>query len=853
VHLRALAIAAALAAAAPAGAQGAGPVAAYSFDAGSGAAVADASGNGNTGTVTGSAWTSQGRYGSALSFDGADDYVSVPDSASLDLGGSLTVEAWVWPEALSGYHTIAFKGTTTSVNYFLDLLADEVDFGFTSSGWREHVTPSANVPAAAWTHVAAVYDRSANQVRLYTGGVLRATFSQSRNLTSNGAPLRIGASPFGEAFAGRIDDLRIYNRALSQAEIQSDLATPVGGAPPPDTTPPAVTITAPAEGATLRGTVTLVAAATDDVGVARVEFYLGGALLGTDSAAPYALSWNTTGVPAGGYSLTAVAFDPASNQAASPPVGVVVDDSPPPAPNSIDFRPNVAYAYDYGTQTSLPAAFGGGEFTLELWIRPDASFPVGPTTAGTAGQLTNWSSADNAPYSSSSWWYEGNFLLDGHNNAAFASGTFSLQFYGGGRLRWLFGDGTNPGSGGVRSVGAYPASGAPSLLDGLWHQVTLVRRWSGASSAALEMWIDGALAASATSPARTDMRTYWDGWSGFPNGQAGWFWGAEKQAAIGALSQYEDYKGLLDEVRFWSRAKTPEEIAASWAAAVTGTEPGLVGLYSFDTGTGLSFCNALSAGSHCIALTNMQSGYWSGEDAPLVPPAPDTAAPVRSGGSPSGTLPPGTTQATLSLATNESATCRYATSPGTPYAAMPGAFSTTGGLSHSTVVGGLANGGSYSYSVRCQDAAGNANADDYPIAFSVAASAPATVTFDSPVPPGSPDSLLGTYQGINFNNLWRWSGPYAADPTRSAYFSSDVPSRTFTFSGGPRLLESLLAYTASGTGTLTLSDDRGQSRTLNVTAGTLVLVATGWSLPSTTVTVAFTGGWDLGVDDITHR
>jgi hypothetical protein len=273
--------------------------------------------------------------------------------------------------------------------------------------------------------------------------------------------------------------------------------------------------------------------------------------------------------------------------------------------------------------------------------------------------------------------------------------------------------------------------------------------------------------------------------------------------------------------------------------------------------TGYSDTGLAPATSYAYAVSALDGAGNASDLSPAVPGTtlpPDTTPPVRSGGSPSGTLPAGTTQATLSLATNEAATCRYAASPGTPYAAMPGAFSTTGGLSHSTVVGGLANGGSYSYFVRCQDGAANPNPDDYLIAFSVAATGPATVvTFDNPVPPGSADSLLGTFQGINFGNLWRWSDPFAADPTRSAYYSSNVSSRAFTFSGGPRLLESLRAYTASGTGTLTVSDDRGQIRILSVTAGALLTVTTGWSLPSTTVTVAFTGGWDLGIDDITYR
>ncbi|KKT82454.1 MAG: LamG domain protein jellyroll fold domain protein, partial [Candidatus Giovannonibacteria bacterium GW2011_GWC2_44_9] len=104
----------------------------------------------------------------------------------------------------------------------------------------------------------------------------------------------------------------------------------------------------------------------------------------------------------------------------------------------------------------------------------------------------------------------------------------------------------------------------------------------------------------------------------------------------------------------------------------------------------------------------------------------DSAPPARSSGSPSGVLPSGTTQATLSLTTDENATCKYSTTAGTPYSSMPNTFSATGGVSHSTTVTGLTDGNTYTYYIRCQDAVGNVNADDFIIAFSIASSAPSS-------------------------------------------------------------------------------------------------------------------------------
>jgi hypothetical protein len=286
------------------------------------------------------------------------------------------------------------------------------------------------------------------------------------------------------------------------------------------------------------------------------------------------------------------------------------------AATAVRFTQNAASEHDHGLQLAIPPAFGEGEFTLEMWLKPDDTYPVGPVNGGEE-QLTNWYDGDEEPYGSGSWWYSGNFLLDGHNNSSFNNGTFSLQFYGGGRLRWMLGDGGAPGPGDVWAVEAYPATATPSLLDGLWHHVALVRRWTGASDADLELWIDTALVDSETSDQRSDLRSWFDGWSGFPEDQEGWFWGAEKQACVGVLTQYEDYKGLIAELRFWTVARSGVELAADAQRALGGNEAGLVGYYRMAEGTGSETCDALDD-TRCLALVDMKPGYWADEGPPLL-------------------------------------------------------------------------------------------------------------------------------------------------------------------------------------------------------------------------------------------
>jgi hypothetical protein len=103
-------------------------------------------------------------------------------------------------------------------------------------------------------------------------------------------------------------------------------------------------------------------------------------------------------------------------------------------------------------------------------------------------------------------------------------------------------------------------------------------------------------------------------------------------------------------------------------------------------------------------------------------PAADTTPPVRANGAPTGTVP--APAASLTLTTNEPATCRYATVAGTPFGSMSGMYGTNGNLNHSATLTGLAPGQNYSYHIRCQDTPGNQNTNDYTISFATSASAP---------------------------------------------------------------------------------------------------------------------------------
>ena len=205
-----------------------GLVAAYGLNASSGSSVVDASGRGNGGTVSGAVWSASGRFGSALSFDGVNDWVTVADSASLDLSSGMTVEAWVRPSKAGGWRTVVCKERPGGVVY--GLYGDQAGgrpLGQIDVGGERNAVGSAALPLNAWSHLATTFDGST--VRLFVNGVQVGSLPFSGSMPASTGSFRLGGNGvWGEWFAGLIDEVRVYNRALTATEIQQDMQTPVG-------------------------------------------------------------------------------------------------------------------------------------------------------------------------------------------------------------------------------------------------------------------------------------------------------------------------------------------------------------------------------------------------------------------------------------------------------------------------------------------------------------------------------------------------------------------------------------------------------------------------------------------------
>lgn len=202
----------------------------WTFDEGSGTTAYDASGNGNNGTWngTGSHFTG-GKVGTyAGQFNGVDDYIEIPSTNSLSIGSNkISYSAWVNPLA-ADYRTVFSKGyDATDGGYSLRITRDSEPIKAFAEVHASGTTGAAgvynNIANNIWSYLTGTYDGT--QLCLYVNGVLNACTNYSGNIQTNNLSLRIGrlstAQIINAYFKGLVDEVRIYNRVLSAAEIQA--------------------------------------------------------------------------------------------------------------------------------------------------------------------------------------------------------------------------------------------------------------------------------------------------------------------------------------------------------------------------------------------------------------------------------------------------------------------------------------------------------------------------------------------------------------------------------------------------------------------------------------------------------
>lgn len=194
--------------------------------------------SGNNATLQNGATYGNGKAGQGFQFDGADDQISIPHNANQNGGTNLTLEAWINPTSLPHGGTIVQKRSSSNVGGWVFEPTQAIGGGNTTNGlsfvimiggnYQFLFAPANVLTTNAWQHVAATYDGAF--MRVYVDGIEVANRAQTGSIDASTEPIVIGRNVVGtQAYSGTIDEIGIYNRALSASEIRDQFYAGSGG------------------------------------------------------------------------------------------------------------------------------------------------------------------------------------------------------------------------------------------------------------------------------------------------------------------------------------------------------------------------------------------------------------------------------------------------------------------------------------------------------------------------------------------------------------------------------------------------------------------------------------------------
>jgi len=202
--------------------EGSGLMAYYSFDGNSN----DSSGNGLNGTLNGATLTSDkfGNSDKAYSFDG-NDYIEISDDPKLTSTDQLSIVAWFKKSSSSNLFTIIQKGYTDYYEEYILSVKNSSIYFDVGDGGGPYIQPNVSVSSGVWHHIVAVHNRVGgnSSLKIYLNGqnIGGTVINPTRTPMDNSYSVKIGkrTNYSTQSFIGQIDEVRIYNRALSDEEV----------------------------------------------------------------------------------------------------------------------------------------------------------------------------------------------------------------------------------------------------------------------------------------------------------------------------------------------------------------------------------------------------------------------------------------------------------------------------------------------------------------------------------------------------------------------------------------------------------------------------------------------------------
>lgn len=279
----------------------------WKLDESSGLIASDSSGNNYTGTLKNNPTWVSGYIGNGLNFNGANHYVQVADNANINLAGTpYTISFW-FQHNLSSSQAAGVMNKFGNGGYLLGISGGKFLVRHVATGANYTLSGNVTLSSGIWYHATIVYDRST--LKIYINGNLDKQMNATADLAANTSQLELGR--FSSAYyKGLLDEVRIYNRALSPSEVL-DIYNDTGGTPPPpDILPPSVPTGIFATPVSSSQINLAWNSSTDNVAVTGYQVFRQGAQVATTTATSY----SDTGLSAGtSYDYAISAFDVAGN------------------------------------------------------------------------------------------------------------------------------------------------------------------------------------------------------------------------------------------------------------------------------------------------------------------------------------------------------------------------------------------------------------------------------------------------------------------------------------------------------------------------------------------------------------